>query len=79
FKGHQFVYIGSIIGSGFVALLDALKEAHIFIDFINQTFSFIPLFSIGAGWVITGIIGFIIGLIIAIFKRAEEKNFDVGK
>ncbi|MBG9810122.1 branched-chain amino acid ABC transporter substrate-binding protein [Bacillus endophyticus] len=79
FKGHQFVYIGSIIGSGFVALLDALKEAHIFIDFINQTFSFIPLFSIGAGWIITGTIGAIIGLIIAIFKRAEEKNFDVGK
>lgn len=78
FKGYQSVYVGSIIGSGFVALLDALKEANVFADFISQTFSFIPLFSIGAGWIITGLIGTVIGIMVAILKRPEERKLDVG-
>ncbi|MEC1550346.1 branched-chain amino acid transport system II carrier protein [Bacillus rugosus] len=79
FKGYQAVYAGSIIGSGFVALLDALKEAHIFTNFISQTFSFIPLFNTGAGWMITGFIGAVIGMIVAILKKTEERKFDIGK
>jgi LIVCS family branched-chain amino acid:cation transporter len=78
FKGYQSVYVGSIIGSGFVALLDALKEANVFTDFISQTFSFIPLFSIGAGWIITGLIGAVIGMIVAMLKKTEERKFDIG-
>ncbi|MCF6409687.1 branched-chain amino acid transport system II carrier protein [Pseudalkalibacillus salsuginis] len=78
FKGYQSVYVGSIIGSGFVALLDALKEANVFADFISQTFSFIPLFSFGAGWIITGLIGAVIGIIVAILKKPEERKLDVG-
>ncbi|MFN2745437.1 branched-chain amino acid transport system II carrier protein [Bacillus sp. z60-18] len=78
FKGYQSVYIGSIIGSGFVALLDALKEANIFADFISQTFSFIPLFHIGAGWIVTGLIGAVIGMIIAVLNKSEERKLDIG-
>ncbi len=78
FKGYQSVYVGAIIGSGFVALLDALKEANVFADFIGQTFSFIPLFSIGAGWVITGLIGSVIGIMVAILKKPEERKLDIG-
>ncbi|MEC1260363.1 branched-chain amino acid transport system II carrier protein [Bacillus swezeyi] len=78
FKGFQSVYIGSIIGSGFVALLDALKEANVFADFISHSFSFIPLFNIGAGWIITGLIGAVIGMIIAILNKSEERKLDIG-
>ncbi|ALC81715.1 MULTISPECIES: branched-chain amino acid transport system II carrier protein [Bacillus] len=78
FKGYQSVYVGSIIGSGFVALLDALKEANVFVDFINQTFSFIPLFSVGAGWIITGLIGTVIGIIVATLNKSEERKLDIG-
>ncbi|MCI4126834.1 branched-chain amino acid transport system II carrier protein [Bacillus haynesii] len=78
FKGYQSVYVGSIIGSGFVALLDALKEINIFADFISQTFTFIPLFDIGAGWIITGLTGAVFGMIIAILKKSEERKLDIG-
>ncbi|SDI80679.1 branched-chain amino acid transport system II carrier protein [Alteribacillus bidgolensis] len=78
FKGYQSVYVGSIMGSGFVALLDALKEANVFADFISKTFSFIPLFSSGAGWIITGLIGAVIGTIVAVMKKPEERKFDIG-
>lgn len=73
FNGHQSVYVGTIIGVGIVAILDALKDAGIAPDAINDTFSFIPLFANGAGWIITGIIGFIAGLIIAKVKK-ENSN-----
>src|SRR5699024_1527510 len=73
FNGHQSVYVGTIIGVGIVAILDALKDAGIAPDAINDTFSFIPLFANGAGWIITGIIGFIAGLIIAKVKK-ETSN-----
>lgn len=73
FNGHQSVYVGTIIGVGIVAILDALKDAGIAPDAINDTFSFIPLFANGAGWIITGIIGFIVGLVIAKVKK-EASN-----
>lgn len=73
FNGHQSVYVGTIIGVGIVAILDALKDAGIAPDAINDTFSFIPLFANGAGWIITGIIGFIVGLVIAKVKK-ETSN-----
>lgn len=69
FNGHQSVYVGTIIGVGIVAVLDALKGAGIAPDAINSTFSFIPLFTNGAGWIITGIIGFIVGFVIAKVKK----------
>lgn len=69
FNGHQSVYIGTIIGVGFVAVLDALKEANIAPDAINSIFGFIPLFKNGAGWIITGLIGFFAGLLIAKLKK----------
>lgn len=65
FNGHRSVYIGTIIGTGMVAILDAIKEAGLAPETINASFGFIPLFENGAGWIITGLIGFFVGLIIA--------------
>ncbi|MBE1553945.1 branched-chain amino acid transport system II carrier protein [Sporosarcina limicola] len=69
FKGHKSVYVGTVIGVGFVAILDALKDAKILKDVIDNIFGFIPLFENGAGWIVTGIIGFFMGLLIAKLKR----------
>ncbi|QYA48018.1 branched-chain amino acid transport system II carrier protein [Nosocomiicoccus ampullae] len=62
---HKTVYRGTIIAVGIIAILDALKEANILVDQINNVFGFIPLFESGAGWILPGIIGGIIGYIIA--------------
>ncbi|MGE8203855.1 branched-chain amino acid transport system II carrier protein [Heyndrickxia sp. NPDC080065] len=64
FNGGRSVYISTIIGVGVVAVLDALKDAKVFPEAINHIFGFIPLFENGAGWITTGLIGFIIGLIV---------------
>lgn len=77
FKGRRAVYVGTMIGTGFVALLDAIKDAGLFVDTINQAFSFIPLFTIGAGWIVTGLIGAIIGYIYTLFNETEERMLPI--
>nr|WP_235001669.1 branched-chain amino acid transport system II carrier protein [Halobacillus sp. Marseille-P3879] len=69
FGGHQAVYVGTITGVGIVAILDALKEAGVGPETINSSFSFIPFFENGAGWIVTGLVGFAVGLMIAKVKR----------
>ncbi|WP_054950376.1 branched-chain amino acid transport system II carrier protein [Numidum massiliense] len=69
FNGRKSVYVGTIVGVGFVAILDALKDAKVAPEAINNAFSFIPLFEFGAGWIITGLIGFAVGLIVAKVKN----------
>lgn len=69
FNGHRAVYVSTIIGVGVVAILDAIKEANIAPDTINQIFGFIPLFTNGAGWIVTGLIGFLIGIVVAKVRK----------
>ncbi|MFJ5769399.1 branched-chain amino acid transport system II carrier protein [Psychrobacillus sp. NPDC093180] len=78
FNGHQSVYVGTIIGVGIVAILDALKEANIATQAINNVFGFIPLFEQGAGWIITGIIGSIIGLLVAKSKKEPATIINIA-
>ncbi|QED49398.1 branched-chain amino acid transport system II carrier protein [Cytobacillus dafuensis] len=78
FKGHQSVYIGTMIGVGFVAILDALKDGIIAPETINNIFGFIPLFENGAGWITTGLIGFLIGLIVAKSKKESDRTIKMA-
>ncbi|MGE7667149.1 branched-chain amino acid transport system II carrier protein [Ureibacillus composti] len=61
FNSAQSVYVGAMTGTSVVAILDALKDAKFMVEEINNTFAFIPLFTAGAGWLITGFIGALIG------------------
>ncbi|ASB88222.1 branched-chain amino acid transport system II carrier protein [Bacillus sonorensis] len=69
FNGHRSVYIATVIGVGFAAIPDALKEVNVLTKAINSIFRFIPLFENGAGWITTGLIGFLIGLLAAKVRR----------
>lgn len=80
FKGYRSVYVGTIIGTGIVAILDALKDANFYPEQINTMFAFIPLFESGAGWIITGIIGAVIGFVYAKVKSENAVLINrVGK
>ena len=71
FKGSRSVYVGTIIGVGIVAITDALKEANIAVEALNNVFGFIPLFTSGAGWIVTGLIGAVIGYF---FKKEKQEE-----
>lgn len=69
FHGHTSVYVGTIVGVGVVAFLDALKDIGFSSESLHSFFGFIPLFENGAGWITTGIIGFFTGFIVAKVKK----------
>lgn len=79
FNGHRSVYVGTVIGAGFVAILDALKEANISPEAINSIFGFIPLFENGAGWIATGLIGFVIGLFTAKVRKEPSTLINIAR
>ncbi|MGE7917454.1 proline racemase family protein [Viridibacillus sp. NPDC093762] len=78
FKGAKSVNVGTIIGVGFIAVIDVLKEANLGVETLNNTFNFMPLFTSGAGWIITGIIGANIGYFFRKEKIADSADFEDG-
>lgn len=72
FKGRRSVYVSTMVGVGFIAILDALKDANVAPEAINNVFGFIPLFQNGAGWIVTGAIGFVIGIAISKSRNEQE-------
>lgn len=40
-------------------------------------FDFIPLFENDAGWIVTGVIGFVIGLVVAKLKKEPNTLFNI--
>ncbi|WP_226670859.1 branched-chain amino acid transport system II carrier protein [Metabacillus litoralis] len=68
FEIKPIVYQCSLLATAVISVVDGLKAANINIEIINQLFSYIPLFSIGIGWLVPAIIGAVVGAIIQ-FKR----------
>ena len=78
FKGQRSVYAGTMIGVGIIAVLDALKEANVLPSAVDSLFSIIPLYENGAGWIITGLIGFMAGLVAAKIRKEPEYMTDIA-
>lgn len=74
FGGAQSVYVWTIVGVSIIAIVeavkDALKNSPEIVESINNLFSFIPLMSNGAGWIVTGLIGALVG----VFMRKRSKS-----
>ncbi len=79
FNGSRWVYICTIIGTSFIALIDGWKTAHsmfggaedAFIMGLDATLkNALPLYSAGLGWVLPAVVGFVVGFIIS--KTAKQ-------
>ncbi|RLQ97926.1 branched-chain amino acid transport system II carrier protein [Falsibacillus albus] len=66
FHGYRAVYIGALIPTGVVSLIDGLKTAHVDVSSITEALSGLPLFNEGIGWIIPALAGAIVGYIIAV-------------
>ncbi|RYG73208.1 branched-chain amino acid transport system II carrier protein [Lentibacillus lipolyticus] len=78
FKGYRPVYIGSMTGAGIIAVFDAIKQAGLFVNELNQIFSFIPLFSEGGGWILPALIGGIVGYLVSKLSHANKREYDLS-
>lgn len=78
FNGYSAVYIGALIPTGMISLIDGLKTAGMDVAFITESLQFLPFFSQGIGWLAPAIAGAIIGYILALIFGESRKTIPVN-
>lgn len=68
FSGRKEVYIGGIVATALVSIVDGLKAFGIKLGTVEQIYSYIPLYADGIGWLIPALIGSAVGFIIALIR-----------
>lgn len=70
FNGRSEVYQGSLILTFIISLFDGLNAAGIKIEIIHKFFAhFLPLYSVGLGWIRPAIIGGVCGYIFSVLRK----------
>lgn len=63
------MYVGGMIGAFAISLFDGLHNANIEIATLAPILEKIPLYSVGMGWLIPGIIGMFVGYVVSMFQK----------
>ncbi|BAU26410.1 LIVCS family branched-chain amino acid:cation transporter [Aneurinibacillus soli] len=72
FKGRSLVYQGAMLCTGLVSIFDGLKAANINVLAIDSLFNHVlPLYSLGLGWLLPGVVGGIVGFVISLVDTAK--------
>lgn len=72
FNRASVVYILTLIGTSLISIFDGLKAASISFPSVEGILIHLPLYSQGIGWLIPGIVGALIGLMIYKMKETES-------
>lgn len=78
FRGYRSVYVGAIIPTGVIGLVDGLNAAGLNISSITEALSILPFFNQGVGWLIPAIIGGLIGFAIALIFGESKKVVSIS-
>ncbi|QVY59709.1 branched-chain amino acid transport system II carrier protein [Cytobacillus gottheilii] len=80
FQGRKEVYQFSVLLTFIVSLFDGLAAAEIKVSFIDNLFTdYLPLYSVGLGWLIPAIIGGLLGYMISIIKTGGSADVNMKK
>ncbi|MBE6062701.1 MAG: branched-chain amino acid transport system II carrier protein [Clostridium butyricum] len=74
FVGNKLVYSITILFTGCVSVVDALNQAGVTIDFLVNTFSKLPLYAQGLGWLVPAILGMVIGYVANLINKSKVEN-----
>jgi len=75
FKGKKEVYQLSILLTFIVSLVDNLDAVGIKMQGVENLFTaFVPLYSLGLGWVVPAVVGGIIGYILSLFRKENPES-----
>ena len=72
FKGFSEVYICILALTFIVSLFDGFNAAGLQIEAINNLFAYLPLYSVGLGWIVPAILGAIIGYPIGMMRQSAS-------
>lgn len=65
------MYVGGIVGAFVISFFDGLNNAHIQIAALAPILEKVPLYSVGIGWLIPGMIGIFVGYVVSVFQKGD--------
>ena len=74
FNGYSGVYLGALIPTFIISLIDGLKIAGYEFAGINDSLRILPLFNEGIGWLLPAIIGAIIGFLLSVMFSSDKQT-----
>ncbi|MFE4133039.1 branched-chain amino acid transport system II carrier protein [Peribacillus sp. YIM B13482] len=76
FKGKSEVYFVSLLLTAIISIMDGLMASGIKMETVSDLFiQYLPLYSVGVGWVIPAIIGGLLGYMISLMKRDPREAY----
>ncbi|WP_430107909.1 branched-chain amino acid transport system II carrier protein [Paenibacillus sp. B1-33] len=78
FKGRSAVYIGSLLATSLISIVDGLKQAGLEVEHVEKLYRYLPWYSEGLGWVVPALAGATIGCIWS-FMRSEPNDLPVSE
>ncbi len=67
--GSHYVYRGGVIGASLISIVDGFQAANYPLTNIRRLYDYIPLYTVGVGWVIPSVIGVCIGFLLFLANR----------
>lgn len=79
FKGYSSVYVSSLTGTALISIIDGLKQSKIEMNFIENLYTFLPLYEAGLGWVVPAICGAFMGYLWGSLKDNDscQNEYDI--
>jgi branched-chain amino acid:cation transporter, LIVCS family len=74
FSGYSYVYIFSLIPTGFISFIDGLNMSGLELSPIVNTLSQLPFYNEGIAWAVPSLVGAIIGYTISILIGESKKT-----
>jgi LIVCS family branched-chain amino acid:cation transporter len=76
FKGKSEVYLGSLLLTAIISITDGIVASGIKMDAVSDLFTqYLPLYSVGVGWVIPAIIGGVLGYMVYLLKGDPKEAY----
>ncbi|WHX66557.1 branched-chain amino acid transport system II carrier protein [Peribacillus frigoritolerans] len=76
FKGKSEVYLGSLLLTAIISIMDGIVASGIKLDAVSDLFTqYLPLYSVGVGWVIPAIIGGVLGYMVYLLKGEPKEAY----
>ncbi|MFY0783332.1 branched-chain amino acid transport system II carrier protein [Peribacillus simplex] len=76
FKGKSEVYLGSLLLTSIISIMDGVVASGIKMDAVSNFFTqYLPLYSVGIGWVMPAIIGGVLGYMIYLMKGDPKEAY----
>ncbi|MFJ9386766.1 branched-chain amino acid transport system II carrier protein [Peribacillus sp. NPDC101481] len=76
FKGKSEVYLGSLLLTAIISIMDGIVASGIKMDSVSDLFTqYLPLYSVGVGWIIPAIIGGVLGYMVYLLKGDPKEAY----